>query len=214
MNLRRMEPHPSQAGRIQAYEFGDFVTLDTVTRLKHSNFSLGTLRVGWRFFTTRLPLLIGRGIGEVMLPLVAASSEIPRVPPGKDLLAAPIKSLQWISQRDGQELRAGFLSADWIWHQEHAPFGFCPCMRDWKHPARCERVQFVVRRGRKGPRFSTDLSEHVNGIVLIGTNEKRPEAGQVANQIREDSDGCLFLSVRQTVMSSADARYVSPSMKK
>jgi hypothetical protein len=210
INLRRMEPHPHKLSGMQGYEFGDFATLDTITRLKHSNFSFGAPHDGWKFFMTKLPLLVARGLGEVMLPLNEANSEIPRVPRGKDFLAAPVKSLEWISQREGFELRAGFLSAEWVWHYEHAPFGYCSCMRDWKNRRQlpCNRVQFIVRQGKRALRSPANLSEHLHGIILIGRLDKSDEADQ-----RRDgkASGLAFQTVRQTVMSSADARYVSPA---
>jgi hypothetical protein len=211
VNLRRMEPHPRKLSRMQGYEFGDFATLDTTTRLKHSNISFGAPHDGWKFFMTKLPLLIARGLGEVMLPQNETNSEIPRVPRGKDLLAAPIKSLEWISKREGVDLRTGLLSADWVWHYEHTPFGYCSCMRGRRNGSQppCNRTQFIVRRGKRAMRSPTDLSEHLHGIILIGKLDKNDNDDDERREGK--SNGHVLQTVRQAVMRSADARYVGPA---
>jgi hypothetical protein len=192
---------------MQGYEFGDFATLDTTTRLKHSNVSFGAPHDGWKFFMTKL----SPGRARPWRSHASAKRNQLRVPRGKDLLAAPIKSLEWISKREGVELRTGFLSADWVWHYEHTPFGYCSCMRDWKNRSQphCNRIQFIVRRGKRAMRSPTDLSEHLHGIILIGKLDKNDNDGDEHQEGK--SNGHVLQTVRQAVMRSADARYVSPT---
>jgi hypothetical protein len=168
INIRRMEPNPTQTyrgNRIQGYDFVDLVAEPDV-KLKQTEWVLSgsrnqTQAEGWVYLTKKVPVLICSGLGDLIVPDCISTNGFEK---GKDLLAAPLICLEAISRFEGN-FEQGELSAKWAWRSLHSAFGDCHCNNH-----SCDRTQYIIPKGADNAilRPPENISDYRNGVIIIG----------------------------------------------
>jgi len=205
VNLRRLEKKPLNSGlydRVIGYDFADLSCKPDVS-LRKTEYAWTSNRQGWYFFTTRLPVLICRGLGDVIQPIIEEGAHPP--PPfktGRDQLAAPIRCLDEICKDGVGDLAVGKLDSNWEWHSPHTPFGDCHCpesiRRGQDRLPECDVTQYVFPTGDHQCRQWADAPTNKNGVVLFGKFAGKRLQKATRSQL-QPGNGNSRISIRREV---------------